>query len=368
MASKEARADALPALFRSFSRLAESVPWMSLGRFPTRVERIEGLVSPKVELWVKRDDESGTRYGGNKVRKLEFLLGEARAKGVLRLATLGAVGSHHVLATAIYGHAAGFAVDAVVFPQPVTPHVRDQIVADVASGATLWPVRTLLGVPWKVHRLKRDAAAYWIAPGGSSPVGTLGYVSAGLELLEQTEAGLLPRPDVIFVALGSCGTAAGLLVGLGGAPSLAGFQGELVGVRVVDRIVCNESATRRLAARTAALLSARGEDWFNQSRAPTFCVEHEWFGGAYGRPTFAGENAVARAAAVGLRLEPTYTGKTMAALLAAADSGALDGKRVLFVHTYNSVDLSALVDGAGGPARLPAGLRRYFPPMTSKED
>src|ERR1700754_3133710 len=83
---------AAPALFRAFPQLAERVPWLPLGRFPTRVERIHGLVPPAVELWVKREDESGEAYGGNKVRKLEFLLGEARARGARRLVTLGAIG------------------------------------------------------------------------------------------------------------------------------------------------------------------------------------------------------------------------------------------------------------------------------------
>src|SRR5262245_61649799 len=101
-----------PALFRAFPALAPRLPWLPLGRFPTAVARLDGLLPPSVELWIKRDDESGVAYGGNKVRKLEFLLGEARARGARRLVTLGAIGSHHVLATAIYGKQAGFAVDA----------------------------------------------------------------------------------------------------------------------------------------------------------------------------------------------------------------------------------------------------------------
>ncbi|HEY1586869.1 MAG TPA: hypothetical protein VGH63_14345, partial [Polyangia bacterium] len=144
-----------PALFRAFPSLAATVPWLPLGRFPTRVARVDGLVPPSVELWVKHDDESGTAYGGNKVRKLEFILGEARARGAARLVTLGAIGSHHVLATAIYGKQAGFAVDAVVFPQPLTDHVREQMLADVAAGATLHPTHGYAGVPLAVWRRRR---------------------------------------------------------------------------------------------------------------------------------------------------------------------------------------------------------------------
>lgn len=351
---------AAPALFRAFPSLAAQVPWMPLGRFPTPVARLESLVPPAVELWVKRDDQSGAVYGGNKVRKLEFLLGEARARGARRLVTLGAIGSHHVLATAIYGRLAGFSVDAVVFPQPLTAHVREQLLADVAAGARLHPTRGWLGVPMAVARLRRGDDTLWVTSGGSSPVGSLGYVSAGLELLEQIASGALPRPDVVYVALGSCGTAAGLLVGLAGAPSLPRLDARLVGVRVVDRVVSNEHATRRLAARTAALLAARGEHWFDHFQPPPFTVERRFFGGGYGRATPASDQAVARAAALGLPLEPTYTGKAMAALLADAAAGALDGKRVLFIDTYSSVELAPLVAGGPGVPALPPSLQRYF--------
>jgi 1-aminocyclopropane-1-carboxylate deaminase/D-cysteine desulfhydrase-like pyridoxal-dependent ACC family enzyme len=382
------------ALFRAFPQLIGRVPWLPLGRFPTRVERIEGLTGARVELWVKRDDESGVVYGGNKVRKLEFLLAEARARGAARVLTLGGIGSHHVLATAIYGRELGIPVDAVVFPQPVTAHVRQQILAGAAAGAQLAATRGYAGVPLAVWRRRRRPGTSWIASGGSSPTGTLGYVSAGLELLEQIARGELPPPDVIYVALGSCGTAAGLLVGLRGAPSLAGLDAEVVGVRVVDRVVCNARATHRLAARTAALLPPAGagslertmgvREWFNQSilpsrnqqeaddqmlnqsiapssRGPRLRVEHGFFGGRYGLATGEADAAVARAASVGLRLEPTYTGKALAALLADADAGRLDGKRVLFIDTFNSVDLAPLIESGPGVAALPARLRRYFP-------
>lgn len=355
----------MTALFRAFPELAARVPWLPLGRFPTRVERVDGLLPPSVELWIKRDDESGIAYGGNKVRKLEFLLAEARARGAKRLVTLGAIGSHHVLATAIYGRQAGFAVEAIVFPQPPTEHVREQLLADAGAGASLVPTRGYAGVPLALWRRRRAPDAAWIASGGSSPVGTLGYVSAGLELLEQIGRQELPPPDVIYAALGSCGTAAGLLLGLSGAPTMPAVPARVNAVRVVDRIVANASATRRLARRTAALLAARGADWFYHCPLAELHVEHGQFGGGYGRATAASDAAVARAAAAGLVLEPTYTGKAMAALLADADAGRLDGKRVLFLHTFSSVDLAPLV-GAATPESLLPALRRYFTPTTAR--
>jgi len=348
-----------PPLFSAFPHLRGRVPWMPLGRFPTRVERVAGLVPDGVELWIKRDDESGVEYGGNKVRKLEFLLAEARARGARRLCTLGGIGSHHVLATAIYGARAGFEVEAVVFPQPVTEHVREQLRADLAAGALLTPTRGYLGVPLAVWRGKRKPETMWIAPGGSSVTGTLGYVSAGLELRAQIECGNLPQPDVIYVALGSCGTAAGLAVALAGLTPAV----EVVAVRVVDRLVANAGKTRRLARDTHALV-APGVKWRGGSLG--LRVEHGFFGGRYGRATDASEAAVREAARAGLRLETTYTGKAMAALLADARAGRLDGKRVLFWHTYNGVDLAPLIARAGERAeaggRLPPLVARHLAP------
>jgi 1-aminocyclopropane-1-carboxylate deaminase/D-cysteine desulfhydrase-like pyridoxal-dependent ACC family enzyme len=345
--------DSEPALFATLPRLRERVPWIALGQFPTRVHRLEGLVPPSVELWVKREDESGAAYGGNKVRKLEFLLAEARASGATRLATLGGIGSHHVLATAIYGAQQGFAVDAVVFPQPVNDHVRQQILADAASGASFHPTRGYLGVPLAVLRARRQA--HWIGAGGSSVTGTLGYVSAACELRAQCERGELPWPDVIYVPLGSCGTAAGLLYGLRAPKPI-----EIRAVRVVDRWVSNARLTRKIAARVGALVGELG-----QGTPATLSVEHRFFGGAYGRATPPSSAAVEEAARHGLRLEPTYTGKAMAALLEDARAGRLDGKRVLFLHTYNGVDLAGLIARAPALDTLPPLLRRHFPAMLS---
>jgi 1-aminocyclopropane-1-carboxylate deaminase/D-cysteine desulfhydrase-like pyridoxal-dependent ACC family enzyme len=356
-----------PALFAAYPALAKTVPWLSLGQFPTRVHRVDGLAPAGVELWVKRDDESGAEYGGNKVRKLEFLLADARARGAKRLCTLGGIGSHHVLATALYGKRAGFDVEAVVFPQPMTEHVREQLLVDLAVGAELVPTRGYAGVPLRVWQRRAQPGTQWIAAGGSSPVGTLGYVSGGLELVQQIARGELPRPDVVYVALGSCGTAAGLVIGL----SELGGEVELVAVRVTDRLVANARKTRRLMDRTLTLLRADlalaggparlglARD-ANRWARPRLRVEHGYFGGAYGRETDAAAAAVRDAAAAGLRLETTYTGKTMAALLADARAGRLDGKRVLYWHTYSGADLSPLVRAAPPPEKWPAQLRRYL--------
>jgi len=345
-----------PALFRAYPALEGRVPWVSLGRFPTRVERVRGLLPDSVELWVKREDESGGPYGGNKVRKLELLLAEARAAGAARVATVGGTGSNHVLATALYARQVGLEAEAVLFPQPVTDHVRRQLLADAAAGVRFRPTRSIVGVPFATIAA-RLGGARWIPGGGSSVTGTLGFVSGAHELREQIARGELPPVDAVYAALGSCGTVAGLAAGF------AGTDTEVVGVRVVDRFIANLSRTRALARE--ALFRCLTGDYTQRVRlAPAplrLRVDHGQFGGLYGRSTPAADEAVARAADAGLRLETTYTGKALAALLADARAGRLDGKRVLFLHSYSSADFAPLLANAPAPTALPPLLARCFP-------
>ena len=112
-----------------------NLPYVSLGCFPTPVERSEALSRELgCDLWVKRDDRSGALYGGNKVRKLELLLADAKRRGCARVATLCAYGSHHALATATYGAHLGLEVELFLYPQPLTPHVLDDLLLDVLGG------------------------------------------------------------------------------------------------------------------------------------------------------------------------------------------------------------------------------------------
>jgi 1-aminocyclopropane-1-carboxylate deaminase/D-cysteine desulfhydrase-like pyridoxal-dependent ACC family enzyme len=359
------------ALAARWPRLGALLPHVPLGDWPTPLERIEGLTPPSVELWVKREDLASPLYGGNKVRKLEFLLAEAESRGCGRVSTIGGIGSHHTLATALFARRRGLRAAAIAFPQPVNDHVRQQILALAASGAELQPLDGVWELPGAIFAEQTRVDTLFIPGGGSSVTGTLGWASAGLELLGQA----LPF-DAVYVALGSNGTVAGLLYGLAGAP-----ETELVAVRVVDRVVANAWAVRRLARGVADRLGAldpesrvrggpsmplrggseRTEEPLPWERlAPRLRVAHGQFGGAYGRTTAEAEEAVARAREVGLSLEPTYTGKALAQLLLDARSGRLDGKRVLFVQTYSSADLSALLAQAPPVSSLPPLLRRAF--------
>ncbi len=341
-----------PALLRRYPGLAERLPWLSLGAWPTPVRRLARLGGGLGrELWLKDDGRSAPRYGGNKVRKLEPLLGAARAAGARSLLTAGGIGSNHTLAVGIYARELGLRAAAVVVPQPVTPHVRRSLEGLARLDVELHPCPARPLLPLYLARAARRAPppVFTIGPGGSSPLGTLGYVSAGLELGEQIERGELPCPDAIVLALGSAGSAAGLALGLG----LARVATEVIAVRVVERWLANEPLLRLLLARTRRLLAALG---VRPERAAPLRIQGGVLGREYGAVTAAAAEAVARARELeGLELETTYTGKALAALL----GGAVGGRRLLFWNTYNAMDLSWLYEGgAAGP--LPEPIPRWL--------
>ena len=343
-----------PAIFRRFPALADRIPWTPLGSFPTPVERL-ALAGLEGEVWVKRDDLSGEPYGGNKVRKLEFLLAGASRRGVKRLVTAGALGSHHALATTVYGRALGFDVTLVLFPQPVTEHVRRVLLADHALGAELRYVPRMELVPAALRAVRfahRREGAMIIPPGGSDATGTLGYVAGALELAEQIEAGSAPRPDAVYVAAGTLGTAAGLALGF----ALAGLEIRVQAIRITGRIVAHEGALARLVRQAARLLEAAGlnEPGLADRALRLLELRHDQVGPGYGRETEAGRRAAELLAGAGIGLDPTYTAKAAAGLLATLE--ARPGGVHLYWHTLSSRE--PIVAAAADERDLPDAFRR----------
>jgi D-cysteine desulfhydrase len=314
----------------------------SLGHYPTPVEPVPALSAPGCALWVKRDDLTHDVYGGNKVRKLEHLLEDARARGARRLVTVGAAGSHHVLATTYFGKRAGFEVEAVLVPQPRNAHVLEVLRADLAQGLHAFPVGSWGAAPWAIVRRIAHGARF-ITVGGSSAVGSLGYLDAGRELAAQVRAGLLPEPDVCVVALGSGGTAGGLA---------AGFAAEGLRTRVVGVCVSTPPWVLRLAAGHLARACARKAG----VRTVRLTMDTRFLGAGYGHRTLEGDLAtdLARAHA-GLVLDPTYTAKTFACALWFVR--ARQARSVLYWHTLSSAPMSPLLAGAPTEDEFPPDLR-----------
>ncbi|HEX9107860.1 MAG TPA: pyridoxal-phosphate dependent enzyme [Longimicrobiales bacterium] len=336
-------------LFRRYPALAGRIAWRSFGHYPTPVERVE-LAGGRT-LQVKRDDLTAPVYGGNKVRKLEFLIAHAAGQGARRLITAGALGSHHALATALYGREAGIPVTLLLFPQPVTPHVRRVLLTDVALGAELRFVPRMEMVPGALLARRwaaRQERACVIPPGGSDALGTLGYVNAALELAEQVAAGELEPPSRVHVAAGTLGTTAGIAIGL----ALAGLDTEVAATRITGRIVTNERALLRLIRGALALLEPEVR-LDAQAVAARVEIRHGQIGAGYGRETEAGRRATELLGAAGLKLDPTYTAKAAAEALAGAGDG-----RELFWQTLSAAEPPLPEEESELESRLPERFRR----------
>jgi len=352
-------------LFVRFPRLAAAVPHTSLAVRPTPVERALRLGEALgiERLYIKRDDVSGAAYGGNKVRKLEFLLGDALHKGAKTVLTFGGAGSNHALATAIYAKQLGLSCISILAPQPNAHSVRRNLLMSLRVGAELHycsggqRAGEIVRREMFRRRMREDVFPAVIPPGGSSPIGIFGFVDAAFEIKEQIAAGDLPEPDCIYAACGTMGTVIGLALGLTGA----GLHSKLVAVRVTDPPYTDLDKGRRLFATANALLQA-ADSSFPECAFPeeAFVLRHEFKGDRYGLYTPESVRAVQMMRDLsGLKIEGTYTGKAFAAIMADAAAGILSDKTVLFWNTYNGRDFSAAIAGIDYHD-LPQPFHAYF--------
>lgn len=351
-------ADRTPPLHRALPETA-SLPFLPLLHGPTPLEEATALARylGRGGVWVKRDDLSSPVYGGNKIRKYEYVLGEALAAGATRLVTTGGVASTQVTATAMLGRALGLPVTAVLFDQPSTRFGRVAIEADLAAGAELVWGDSYLGAALRSWSAARQPGAYFILPGASTPLPNLGYVDAALELRRQVEAQSAPRPDVIVVPAGSCGTVAGLAVGL----ALVGWPTEVIGVRITTRVTCNAAYLRAVTLATERYLARLSPTYQRANKTKLNArIFHGAAGPGYGAPTpEAIEGAQALALVTGHEGEITYTGKALAALRMLARSPRYAKKTLLLWNTLTARPVSAEgVDLSRLPAALARTLRR----------
>ena len=248
----------------------------------------------------------------------------------------------------MFGKAHGFAVEAILVPQPSSDHGRENLRVALAHGlvATVAPAWSL-APPLLVTRWERDA--YFIRLGGSSALGSLGFVDAARELAEQVKNGELAEPDVIVVAVGSGGTAAGLAVGL----ERAGLKTRVLGVAVSPPAALLSHLAKRLAAQTAT--EAGLAPAARVRAAQRITIDGGWIGKGYGHPTSEGTSAMADAARAGITLDATYTAKAFAAALSLVRAG--NDANILFWNTLSSAP-SLLARDAHEP--LPPKLERLF--------
>jgi 1-aminocyclopropane-1-carboxylate deaminase/D-cysteine desulfhydrase-like pyridoxal-dependent ACC family enzyme len=347
-----------------FPQLAARLPQRPLAALPTAVEpaRRLGAALGVPALLVKRDDLSGQPYGGNKLRKLEYLLGDALARGCDSVLTFGAAGSNHALATSVYARQLGLDCHAIVSDQVQTPWVADTLRWHLQLGTQLTPAASyaqMLEVAANIRAQHPGGPErmYEIPWGGSSPLGTIGFVAAGFEIAAQLAELGVPGPVRIYVACGTMGSVAGLVLGL----YLAGSDATVVAVPILP-------AERVSASAIVALCDAASELMHARDASVPVCPDPQsrlefrggFLGAGYAQATPEGLEAMQLAEALaGLKVETTYTAKALACLVADARSGRLDGAVPVFWQTLNSRPKPARLE-AVDTARLPVDLRRYL--------
>lgn len=321
-------------LHERFPELRDTLHRAQLGDGPTPVRPLPGLSASGPSLWLKDDGVYGNGgWGGNKVRKLEWLLPDVKRSGRQTILTFGGLGTNWGLATARYARDLGLRTALALIDQPVDEHVAAQLERLRACGADIYlthnKFRTVAAVPYLYLRHRRP---YLLPAGGSAPLGVVGYVEAALEIAAQVEAGALPAPASVVVAVGSGGTVAGLHLGL----ALAGLTStRVIGVVVNDTLRLDHRSITSLAERAARLLQNSG------ARVPAtplpadrLLLVRDWLGQGYGHPTAEGTRALRLAHdAEHLDLEPVYTAKAMAALLELHSGGRLPDGPALYLHT-----------------------------------
>ena len=301
------------------------MPRATLCTLPSPVQRIPD-VAP--DLWIKRDDLNAPGCGGNKVRALEFLLGDL-AEGDT-VVTVGGEGSTHVLSTAIHARRLGLRVLALRWTHEmnsVAELASDRIV-DLLPGSRVHgnPVVALAAA--RFHAM--GSRVRYIPVGGSSPLGILGHVNAALELAGQIQRNEMPMPWRMVLPLASGGTAAGLLLGF----TIAGLPIDIVGARVGPGLFVNRAKVLSLVRRTRKLIEEITRSRLPRVDASRLHVAHDTYGGAYGR-ALPRADAAAKVLhhATGILLDETYSAKAWAAAL---DERARMGGALLYWLTFDA--------------------------------
>ena len=321
-----------------------SFPRVRLTQAPTPLEFLANLTRllDGPNLYIKRDDNTGLALGGNKTRKLEFLIGDALAQGATHILTQGATQSNHVRQTIAAANKFGFRTTVLleerVSGAPADYYANGNVLLDQILGAAIETRPAGLDMHEELlaagERLRAAGEKPYLIPGGgSNPIGALGYVVSAQEIVAHgNEHGL--RIDHVVHATGSTGTQAGLLVGLQGSNSHI----RVLGISVRAAKEKQEHNVRQLAAQTWDLLGVRGR--FPEDAV---VVNSDYVGKGYGVPTEGMIEAVHLLARhEGILLDPVYTGKGFAGLVDLVRKKHFQkGENVVFVHTGGAAGLFA---------------------------
>jgi len=312
------------------------------------------------DVWWKCEGESHAVYGGNKIRTLEAWFGHARDRGAELVWAIGAYGSNHAIATVLHAPTAGLRAGAILFPQPSSTWAIENCGALIETGCPIVRLRSVVEVPFVGLAFSRVRGVSVMPPGGATPVGTFGAMSAAFELAEQIEAHEAPPPRRIVLAVGSTCTTAGLLAGLALAHALGVWRWPVPiihAVRVTPWPVTSRLRIAELARKTLArverLAGLRVAISFSELLS-RLVVDGRELGAGYGRSTIRGDRAQAELVDAP-RLDGVYSAKAAVALLRLQQGGV---GPLLFWASKSTVELAA-----PSPAKLrvaPAAMARWL--------
>jgi L-cysteate sulfo-lyase len=318
-------------------------PRVKLGHFPTPLEPMRNLSKHLggPNIYIKRDDCTGLASGGNKTRKLEFLMADALAAGADTIITQGATQSNHARQTVAAAAVLGLKAK-ILLEQRVTGYSEEyersgNVLLDEILGGDIvasLPAGTDMNAAMRdlAESLRAEGHKPYIIPGGgSNPIGALGYVSCALELMQQSYEQQL-RIDHVVHATGSTGTQAGLIAGFEGTRSAI----PVIGVSVRAPEEAQRQNVLRLTQATADHLGLNMQIGLDAVQ-----VDAGYVGDGYGKPTDSMIEALELTARLeGILLDPVYSGKGMAGLIGMIKQGRFDANdNVVFIHTGGSAAL-----------------------------
>jgi D-cysteine desulfhydrase len=321
--------------------ITDQVKRVSLGHFPTPLHALprlsEKLGGPR--LFVKRDDQTGLATGGNKTRKLEFLVADALDRHMDTLITAGAPQSNHARQTAAAAAKAGMKCVLVLRGQPQSGRQGNLLLDELLGAEIRWATREAVETTMTetANELSvKGCSPYLIPYGGSNPIGATGYVAAMEELMEQAKQMNL-RFDRIVFASSSSGTQAGLAVGA----KATGYTGQVLGISVDEKREDLQTKAARLATETAAHLGQ-----IMKFTAGDIDVNADYLGAGYAVLGEPEREAIRLAAQTeGLLLDPVYTGRAFAGMMDLIRKGSIRrDETVLFWHTGGTPALFAYAD------------------------
>lgn len=364
-------------LFTNYPELQNNLARIQFCDLPTpiiKLERFGGFVGYK-NIFMKADSLTGKKisnneeinngfenlYGGNKPRKLEFLLADAKAKGAETIITYGCAGSNHALATAVYAKEFGFKRCILMLKdQPNSPVVRHNLLLDSYCGVEFQFYHDNKTRRLAAERMmQNDPSIYFIPTGGSNAIGAIGFVNAAFELKEQIKQGFMPEPELIYIPIGSCGTVAGLLLGF----QALGLESKIVAVAVEPEEIDNGFFvnTKKIFTRTNEFLHSLDSSFkiyeFPENK---LIINKKFEGEQYGLFTPEAAEAIKLFGFTeNIKLEGTYSAKPIAAIMDDLASGFIKNETVLFWNTYCGIDYSDLtksIDYKG----IPQKFHKYF--------